>query len=111
MAPLTQDFSSIADALLKQIESFDYKSEARSVGTVISVGDGIAVADGLADVKASELVEFSSGVLGIALNLENDSVGIVVMGDYTTIEVWRRSAFDWSHFVCSGGQRPDWTRR
>jgi F-type H+-transporting ATPase subunit alpha len=87
MAPLTQDFSSIADSLLKQISSFEYKSHARSIGTVISVGDGIALADGLADVQASELVEFSSGVLGIALNLEEKSVGIVVMGDYTTIEV------------------------
>lgn len=87
MAPLTQDFSSIADSFLKQIESFEYKSAARSIGHVISVGDGIALVDGLADVKASELVEFSSGVLGIALNLEETSVGVVVMGDYTSIEV------------------------
>ncbi|MCO5198739.1 MAG: F0F1 ATP synthase subunit alpha [Anaerolineae bacterium] len=87
MAPLTQDFSSIAESFLKQIESFEYKSAARSIGKVISVGDGIALVDGLADVKASELVEFSSGVLGIALNLEEASVGVVVMGDYTTIEV------------------------
>lgn len=86
MAPLTQNFADIADSLLKQIEGFDYKSEARSVGTVVSVGDGIAVANGLADVKASELVEFASGELGIALNLEEDAVGIVIMGDYTHIE-------------------------
>ena len=67
--------------------SFEPSVEARSVGTVISVGDGIALADGLADVNASEIVEFSSGVAGVALNLEPDSVGIVVMGDYTGIAV------------------------
>ncbi len=87
MATLAPDFKSITDSLLEQIKEFDRKVEARSVGNVISVGDGVAFVGGLADVKASELVEFSNGVAGLALNLEPDNVGVVVMGDYSTIEV------------------------
>jgi len=86
MTTLAPGFEDITESLLKQVEEFEPIIEARSVGTVISVGDGIALADGLADVKASEIVEFSSGVAGVTLNLEPDNVGIVVMGDYTGIE-------------------------
>ncbi|HET6444699.1 MAG TPA: F0F1 ATP synthase subunit alpha [candidate division Zixibacteria bacterium] len=86
MTTLAPGFEDITGSLLKQIEEFEPSVEARSVGTVISVGDGIALADGLADVKASEIVEFSSGVAGVTLNLEPDNVGIVVMGDYTGIQ-------------------------
>jgi F-type H+-transporting ATPase subunit alpha len=87
MATLAPDFQRIADSLLDQIKSFDHKVASRSVGTVASVGDGVALASGLADVSANELVEFSSGVAGIVLDLQPNSVGIVVMGDYTSIEV------------------------
>ena len=87
MTTIAPGYENIADSLLKQVEGFEKKVEARSVGTVISVGDGIALADGLAEVRASEIVEFSNGVAGVALNLEPDSIGIVVMGDYTGIEV------------------------
>jgi F-type H+-transporting ATPase subunit alpha len=87
MSTLAPGFENIAESLLRQVEDFEKKVEARSVGTVISVGDGIALADGLADVTASEIVVFSNGVAGLALNLEPDNVGIVVMGDYTGIEV------------------------
>ncbi len=87
MATLTPDFSKIADTLLKQVQEFDYRVETRSVGNVVAVGDGIAICGGLNDVQASELVEFDSGVMGIALNLESETVGVVVMGDFTTIEV------------------------
>jgi F-type H+-transporting ATPase subunit alpha len=87
MTTLAPGFEDIAENLLKRVESFEKKVEARSVGTVISVGDGIALADGLADVRASEIVQFSNGVAGVALNLEPESVGIVVMGDFTGIEV------------------------
>jgi len=86
MATLAPDFQRIADSLLDQIKSFDHKVASRSVGTVSSVGDGVALASGLADVSANELVEFSSGVSGIVLDLQPDAVGIVVMGDYTSIE-------------------------
>ncbi|MBE2222773.1 MAG: F0F1 ATP synthase subunit alpha [Anaerolineae bacterium] len=87
MTTLAPDFKNIADSLLEQIQDFSPKVEARSVGNVISVGDGVAFVNGLADVKASELVEFSNGVAGLVLNLEPDSVGVVIMGDYATIEV------------------------
>ncbi len=87
MATVAPGFENIAESLLKQVEAFEPSVAARSVGTVISVGDGIALADGLADVNASEIVEFSNGVAGVALNLEPDNVGIVIMGDYTGIEV------------------------
>ena len=87
MTTLAPDFKNITDSLLEQIKEFDRKVEARSVGNVLSVGDGVAFVAGLADVTASELVEFSSGATGLALNLEPDVVGIVVMGDYTSIEV------------------------
>jgi F-type H+-transporting ATPase subunit alpha len=87
MSTLAPGFENIAESLLRQVEDFEKKVEARSVGTVISVGDGIALADGLADVTASEIVVFSNGVAGLALNLEPDNVGVVIMGDYTGIEV------------------------
>jgi F-type H+-transporting ATPase subunit alpha len=87
MASLAPGFEDIAESLLQQVREFEPRVESTSVGTVIAVGDGIALADGLADVKASEIVEFASGISGVALNLEPESVGIVVMGDYTEIEV------------------------
>ena len=87
MATLAPDFQRIADSLLDQIKTFDHKVASRSVGTVSAVYDGVALATGLGDVAANELVEFSSGVAGIALDLQPDAVGIVVMGDYTSIEV------------------------
>ncbi len=86
MAALAPDFKNITDVLLKQIADFDYKVDARSVGTVSSVGDGVAQVSGLAGVRAGELVEFSNGVAGLALDLQPNAVGIVVMGDYSGIE-------------------------
>jgi len=68
-------------ALIKQqIEQFEVKAEVRDTGTVLSVGDGIARLYGLDNVMAGELVEFESGVYGMALNLEEDNVGVVVLG-------------------------------
>ena len=87
MATLAPDFKNITESLLQQIQDFDHKVEARSVGTVTAVYDGVALVDGLADVKASELVEFSNGIAGLALDLQDKLVGIVVMGDYAEIEV------------------------
>lgn len=72
--------------LQKQIESFEPELEVRNVGTVVEAGDGIARVDGLTDVKAQELVQFANGVLGIAFNLENDNVGVIIMGDYAQID-------------------------
>ncbi|MEM7330878.1 MAG: F0F1 ATP synthase subunit alpha, partial [Chloroflexota bacterium] len=87
MATLAPDFKNITEQLLKQIEDFDHKVEAQSVGTVTAVYDGVALADGLEEVSANELVEFSNGTVGLALDLQEDGVGIVIMGDYATIEV------------------------
>jgi F-type H+/Na+-transporting ATPase subunit alpha len=87
MATLAPNFENIAEALLRQVQSYEPTLEARSVGTVISVGDGIALANGLADVRANEIVEFADGTAGLALDLQVDTVGIVVMGEYSGIEV------------------------
>jgi F-type H+-transporting ATPase subunit alpha len=86
MAALAPDFKNLADSILEQIEGFDHKVSSRSVGTVQAVYDGVAIATGLADVEASELVQFSSGVTGLTLDLLEDSVGIVIMGDYAELE-------------------------
>ena len=82
----TIDFNNLADSLLQQIDKFEPDVKSQSVGTVVSIGDGVALANGLADCKANELVQFSSGVMGVALDLQPDEIGIVVMGDFSTIE-------------------------
>ncbi len=71
----------ISSILKKQISTFDEKAEVAEVGQVISVGDGIARVWGLDLVQAGELVEFSCGIRGMALNLEKDNVGIVIFGE------------------------------
>jgi F-type H+/Na+-transporting ATPase subunit alpha len=78
----TDEISSI---IRKQIESFDVDLRTDEVGTVLEVGDGIARAYGLQRAMASEMVEFENGSFGLALNLEEDSVGIVILGDYYDI--------------------------
>ena len=72
--------SEISSILKKKIASFDTDAEVDEVGQVLSVGDGIARVWGLDKVQAGELIEFSCGVLGMALNLEEDNVGIVILG-------------------------------
>jgi F-type H+-transporting ATPase subunit alpha len=71
----------ITSLLKKQIEGFDPKVETAEVGTVIQVGDGIAICYGLMQTMAGELLEFPNGVMGLALNLERDTVGAVLLGD------------------------------
>jgi F-type H+-transporting ATPase subunit alpha len=78
--------SQITADLKEQIESFKPELEVRDVGSVIEAGDGIARVRGLADVRAQELVQFSNGVKGIAFNLEQDNVGVIIMGEYSEIE-------------------------
>src|SRR5438045_9651701 len=75
----------ISAILRKQIEGFDQAIQATNVGTVTEVGDGIARIWGLSNVMSSELLEFPGGVMGLALNLEEDTVGSVILGDYTGI--------------------------
>ncbi len=74
--------SEISDLIKKQIEGFDFAAEARTEGTIISVSDGIVRIHGLADVQFGEMLEFPGNTFGMALNLEQDSVGAVVLGDY-----------------------------
>ena len=76
----------ISTLIKQQIENFDSEIEISDVGTVIEVGDGIARAHGLDNVMAGELVEFSNGVVGMAQNLEESNVGIVILGPYTEIK-------------------------
>ena len=71
--------------LQKQIEAFQPKFEIKDVGTVQEAGDGIARVSGLAKVCSQELVQFSNGVQGVAFNLAVNSVGIIILGDYSTI--------------------------
>ena len=74
-------------AILKaQIEQFGADTAAVNVGTVVEAGDGIARVHGLSECMYSELVEFESGAMGLALNLEEETVGVLVLGDYTGIE-------------------------
>lgn len=77
--------SEISDLIKKRIEGFDAKAEARDVGTVIALTDGIVRIHGLADVQYGEMIEFPGGSFGLALNLEQDSVGAVVLGKYKHI--------------------------
>src|SRR5438309_1848413 len=76
----------ISRVLLAEIENFDKVANVSETGSVISVGDGIARLYGLENVMAGELVEFRGGSVGIALNLEEDQVGAVLLGDYTEVK-------------------------
>lgn len=77
--------SEISEILQKEIANIDHTTELYEVGEVITVGDGVAKVYGLDNVQAGEMVEFSSGAKGLALNLESDSVGIVIMSDESSI--------------------------
>lgn len=74
--------SEISDIIKKRISNLDVSSEARNEGTIVSVSDGIVRIHGLADVQNGEMIEFPNNLYGFALNLERDSVGAVVLGDY-----------------------------
>jgi len=76
----------ITARIRREIEAFEAPVEAVDVGYVIEVGDGIARVSGLAGVMANELLEFPGGVMGMALNLEQDNVGAVIMGEYSHIQ-------------------------
>jgi F-type H+-transporting ATPase subunit alpha len=78
--------SEISDIIQQRIESLDVSSEARNEGTIVSVSDGIVRIHGLADVQNGEMIEFPGNVFGFALNLERDSVGAVVLGDYKSLK-------------------------
>ncbi|MCY3012231.1 MAG: F0F1 ATP synthase subunit alpha [Planctomycetota bacterium] len=75
----------IAAVIQKEIETFGSQVDVREVGTVLEVGDGIARVYGLSNVMSGEMVEFPSGVIGLAFNLEEKSVGVIILGDYLKI--------------------------
>ncbi len=77
--------SEISQLIKERIENFEATTEARDVGTVIAVTDGIVRIHGLADARYGEMLEFPGNTFGMALNLEQDSVGSVVLGDYKHI--------------------------
>ncbi len=76
----------ISSVIKREIERYREKIDMRNVGEVLEVGDGIARVYGLSDAMAGEMVEFESGVFGQVFNLEEDNVGIVILGDYRDIE-------------------------
>ena len=75
----------ISELIKKRIQDMDLSTEATTEGTVVSIADGVARIHGLSDVMAGEMIEFPGGVYGLALNLERDSVGAVILGDYENI--------------------------
>ena len=85
MTDLSFDAADIAAAIKKNLEGFDSSVESATVGRVLSVGDGIARVSGLPNVSVNEMLEFESGDVGLALNLDADSIGAVVLGDVQKI--------------------------
>ena len=77
--------SEVSKIISEKIKSYEHKDSLQETGTVLSVGDGIARAYGLHEAMAGELVEFASGVQGVVLNLEEDNVGVAILGDCKTI--------------------------
>lgn len=75
----------IASVIQREIETFQEEIDVREVGTVLEVGDGIARVHGLSGLMANEMVEFPGGTIGLAFNLEENSVGIIILGDYLQI--------------------------
>jgi F-type H+-transporting ATPase subunit alpha len=76
----------ISDILVKEIEGYDPKVKESPYGTVIQVGDNIATVYGLRGARAGELLKFATGELGIAMNLEEDTIGVVIMGEDAEIK-------------------------
>lgn len=76
----------ISSIIKKEIENYGQKIESVGVGTILDVGDGIAHVYGLNDAMAGELLEFPNGVFGMALNLEEDNIGVVLLGDETKVQ-------------------------
>ena len=86
MSELTIDPQEIAAALRTHMADWEPGLEAETVGEVISIGDGVARVSGLPNAMASELLEFPGGLIGVALNLDEDSIGVVIMGEASHIQ-------------------------
>src|SRR5438093_639672 len=83
--PMKFKADEIASVLQAEIEQYESRIDVREVGRVLEVGDGIARVYGLSGVMAGEMVRFPSGVIGLAFNLEENSVGVIILGDYLAI--------------------------
>ncbi|MGC2653563.1 MAG: F0F1 ATP synthase subunit alpha [Mycobacterium sp.] len=86
MADLTISADDIQGAIEEYVKTFTSDSAREEVGTVVDTGDGIAHVEGLPSVMSQELLEFPGGVLGVALNLDEHEIGVVILGNYETIE-------------------------
>ncbi len=86
MAELTISADDIQSAIEEYVDSFTSDTSREEVGTVVDAGDGIAHVEGLPSVMTQELLEFPGGVLGVALNLDEHSIGAVILGDFENIE-------------------------
>ncbi|GIT77106.1 MAG: hypothetical protein Ct9H300mP31_16370 [Acidimicrobiaceae bacterium] len=86
MSELTINTADIAAAIQKNLDSFEPSLEQTQVGRVLEVGDGIARVSGLPDAAVNELLQFESGTFGLALNLDEESIGAVVLGEVDDIE-------------------------
>ncbi len=100
----------ITELLRQQIENYEQRIQVDEVGTVITLGDGIARVHGLDKVMAGELIEFPHGVAGLAMNLDEDQVGAVLLGDYTEIKEGDRGQAHRQDHVGAGGRGDDWPR-
>lgn len=78
--------SDIVSTIEKEINELKFKASKQNIGTVVEIGDGVARIEGLSDVQSSELIEFPGKIYGLALNLEQYSVGAVIFGDFTKIK-------------------------
>src|SRR3954465_1612875 len=86
MAELSFNPQDITAALRKNLEGYSPQTEMSRVGRIIEVGDGIARVSGLPDTAVNELLEFEGGTLGLALNLDEDTIGAVVLGEADEVE-------------------------
>ncbi|MEX2419733.1 MAG: F0F1 ATP synthase subunit alpha [Acidimicrobiia bacterium] len=86
MAELTINPQEIAEALRRNLDGWEPSLEAATVGYVTSIGDGVARVEGLPNAMSSELLEFPGGLLGVALNLDEDSIGAVLMGEASHVQ-------------------------
>ena len=91
MSQVTLNPSEISELIRNKIEQFQIMSLERNEGTIVSLKDGIVRLHGLDDVMQGEMISFPGGIYGLALNLERDSVGAVILGDY----------FSHISFICS----------
>ena len=91
----------ISRIIRQQIENYDKQVEVSEDGTVLSAGDGVARVHGLENAMAGELIEFSGGVQGMVLSLEEDNVGAALLGDASGIK--RISPTNWANYRRSSG--------